>query len=478
MRLTEAAFGLAVFLITLPVVAEQLPDVTYQYSLGQTTLTGTASDPDHPSRVRIGTWVNGVSTGTIFANNGTFSYTIPAAYRDGQNHSLMLYAVDIKPDGSAPGNPYRTVGPITIRAHPKPTASLSWNPSRVTYNGSSTLTWSSTHATSCVLNGQSKPASGSSVGTNRVETRTDSLYCDGPGGRSVTATTTLTVDPLAPVSISGPSNAVQGNEVNLSISAVSGANRYELFRNNTLLKSLTSSGVFTRRELSTGRVSFKVRACAQTCGPFGNSVNVTISPLPTFVSLESLEYVPNPVFVGDGQYFSFRYKNVQQCVAEARFNDKLTTDIVYVGKQLDANGIPLIKSGTYRWPSSGNKIRDKAESWVQSVTCIDINGNSRRLSVTNQVKVSSVYFKVSPTTALVGGNVNVVWDVPGANYCKLNMQDRELPFKSSSNVYFFEQGEHSVQLSCVDSQGNSVLNKAKDVSVFKLGAPVLTEEVN
>lgn len=439
MRILKAALACLCFVIAMPLWAESLPSVTYQYSLGQTTLTGTASDPDHPSRVRIGTWVNGTSTGSIFTVNGQFTYTIPAAYRDGQNHSLMLYAVDIKSDGSAPGNPYRTVGPITIRAYPKPTVSLSWNPANVAYNGSSTLSWSSTNATSCVLNGQNKPTNGSWIGTNRVETRTDSIYCDGPGGRSTTATSTLTVESLSPVSISGPSNVVQGNQFNLSISAVSGANRYELFKNNTLLKSLTSSGTVSWRELSTGQVTFKVRACAQICGPFGNSVNVSISALPSFVSLQTLQYVPNPVFVGDGQYFSFEYKNVQQCMAEARYNDKLTTDIVYIPKQLDANGVALIKSGIYRWPSSGTTLRDKAESWVQSVTCIDINGNSRRLSVVNNVQARAVHLeglKYVPNPVSVGQEQYFTFQYKNVKTC---YADADLNAKVNTNIVYVPQ---------------------------------------
>lgn len=170
-----------------------LPSGTVSYTAGSTVVTGTVTDPDYPGTVRIGTWVDGSSTGTIYASGGSFSYTIPTQYRDGNTHTLNLYAVDILPDGSAPGSPYKNLGPISIIVYPKPTASLSWSPSSVAYGGSSTLSWSSTNATSCTLNGATKATSGSWVGTNRVATQTSSLYCDGAGGRSSTVSATLTV---------------------------------------------------------------------------------------------------------------------------------------------------------------------------------------------------------------------------------------------------------------------------------------------
>ncbi len=93
-----------------------------------------------------------------------------------------------------------TAGPVsvTVTPPPRPTASMAWNPSMVDYGGSSTLTWSSTDATSCTLNGVTRATSGRWLAGERTATRTDTLVCTGPGGTSAPAPATLTVRPPPP----------------------------------------------------------------------------------------------------------------------------------------------------------------------------------------------------------------------------------------------------------------------------------------
>ena len=87
-------------------------------------------------------------------------------------------------------------GPVSVTvAYPKPTASISWNPSSIAYGGDSTLSWSSTHADECFLNGTKRATSGNWLAKDRTADRTDNLYCTGPGGTSTTVEATLTVEP-------------------------------------------------------------------------------------------------------------------------------------------------------------------------------------------------------------------------------------------------------------------------------------------
>ncbi|MDE0154740.1 MAG: fibronectin type III domain-containing protein, partial [Gammaproteobacteria bacterium] len=105
--------------------------------------------------------------------------------------------------GKAPGTySYRLLigtrvvaGPVSVAVGtpPKPTATLSWSPASVAYGASSTLSWSSTHATACYLNGVKRSTSGNWLAKDRTVTRTDSLYCTGAGGTSTTVSATLTV---------------------------------------------------------------------------------------------------------------------------------------------------------------------------------------------------------------------------------------------------------------------------------------------
>ena len=90
-------------------------------------------------------------------------------------------------------------GPVSVTVStaptPKPTATMIWSPDSVAYGGASTLTWSSTNATACYLNGKKRGTAYSWKAKDQTRTRTDSLYCTGPGGNSATVTARLFVDP-------------------------------------------------------------------------------------------------------------------------------------------------------------------------------------------------------------------------------------------------------------------------------------------
>jgi len=105
-----------------------------------------------------------------------------------------------------------------VGAPPAPTVTLSANPTAVTAGGSSTLTWSSTNATSCVATGGwtgTKATSGNqSTGTLNATTLF-ALACTGTGGtaqQSVTVTVNAVPPPPAPtVSLSANPTAVSVN---------------------------------------------------------------------------------------------------------------------------------------------------------------------------------------------------------------------------------------------------------------------------
>ena len=84
---------------------------------------------------------------------------------------------------------------VTVSAAPTPapTASMSWDPATINSGESSTLSWSSTNATSCTINGNTRATSGSWT-TTPTRTRTDTLVCTGPGGTTGSVTATVTVN--------------------------------------------------------------------------------------------------------------------------------------------------------------------------------------------------------------------------------------------------------------------------------------------
>src|SRR3989344_6635394 len=100
-------------------------------------------------------------------------------------------------------------------AHP-PTASISISPSSIAYNGSATISWSSTNATSCTAQGD--PASwqggiatsGSQTG-NFTASATYRIACTGPGGTATDNVTLYINAPTASISISPSSIAYNGS---------------------------------------------------------------------------------------------------------------------------------------------------------------------------------------------------------------------------------------------------------------------------
>ncbi|UAA37478.1 hypothetical protein KIH87_12220 [Paraneptunicella aestuarii] len=162
------------------------------FSHAALAVSPTASISWSPSTVGYGqsstlTWSSTNATGCVM--NGTARSTSGSWVGTNRtaNQTVSFYCTG---SGGTSSTQYATLTVV-----PPPTASLSWSPSTVNYGDSSTLTWSSTNATGCVLNGASRPANGSWRGDNRTVTQTSNLYCQGLGGTSSTVSATLTVLP-------------------------------------------------------------------------------------------------------------------------------------------------------------------------------------------------------------------------------------------------------------------------------------------
>ncbi len=100
--------------------------------------------------------------------------------------------------GSGGGSAPRSVTvTVSSSAPPAPTVSLAVDPTSVAVNGSSTLTWSSTNATSCTASGGwsgTKETSGSESTGALSSTTSYTLSCTGAGGSSAPQTVTVTVN--------------------------------------------------------------------------------------------------------------------------------------------------------------------------------------------------------------------------------------------------------------------------------------------
>ena len=164
---------------------------TGDYTVTWTAPTSSTLTTKLHEKVGDGTWS---PVGTYGSTTTSKSYTGKAAgtYSYKTERCVTVFGNTSCYDSEGPAS-------VTVSAAstPVPTASISWDPSTVDYGGSSTLTWSSTDATSCTLNGNTRATSGSWA-TTQLRTRTDRLVCTGPGGTSDTESATLTVNPTVP----------------------------------------------------------------------------------------------------------------------------------------------------------------------------------------------------------------------------------------------------------------------------------------
>ncbi len=175
---------------------------------------GWAWDPDYPNTaISVHIYNNGVYYSAITAGdfrsdlpgNKFHGFTIPTpgAFKDGANHSVTLYAIDL--DGT--GNP--ALG--TSNIYCPPSATISVNPTSIAYNGTTTVTWSSTNTSSCsVTPGLVSGTSGSFNSGALTATRTYTVTCTG-GAASAQATVTVGPAPPTCSSATPDGTAAYGN---------------------------------------------------------------------------------------------------------------------------------------------------------------------------------------------------------------------------------------------------------------------------
>jgi hypothetical protein len=143
---------------------------------------------------------------------------------------------------------------------PAPTVSFSANPASVAYNGSSTLTWSSSNATSCTASGAwsgTKATSGSETRGSLTASSTFILTCTGAGG-SAGQSVTVTVDP-APL----PTVTLTANPTSV---AMNGSSMLTWSSSNAT--SCSASGAWSGSKALTG---------SQSVGPLTQDSTFTLS---------------------------------------------------------------------------------------------------------------------------------------------------------------------------------------------------------
>ncbi|OGG62205.1 hypothetical protein A3C87_01280 [Candidatus Kaiserbacteria bacterium RIFCSPHIGHO2_02_FULL_49_34] len=288
---------------------------------------------------------------------------------------------------------------------PTPTLTFTGNPTSVTYNTASTLSWSSTNVTSCTASGAwsgSKAVSGSqSTGALTTTPNTYTLTCTGPGG-SITRNVTITI-PAPTLSFTGnPTSISNGGASTLTWSTANAT-------------SCTASGAWSGSKAvsgsqSTGAITTTPNTYTLTCtGPGGSitrDVTVTI-PAPT------LTIKANPTVVGYGGASTVTWSttNATACTASGDW----TGNKAVSGSQTMSNIIktPNTYSMTCTGPGGSVTRIANATTGGTSGTSVTIPAPTATL----QVRVNGGAWTTAAQTIEPTDTINLQWGSTNASTC-------------------------------------------------------------
>ncbi len=253
-------------------------------------------------------WTSTNATSCItsgFSGSGT-SGSASVSPTTSTTYSVTCMGSEGSATGSATISEPLTVTPATVQT---PTVSLTASPTSITSGGSSTLTWSSTNASSCVATGFTGTATTGSATVSPTTSTTYSITCTGTGGSatgsatvSVTATTPAPTVSLtaSPTSItSGGSSTLTWSSTNASSCVATG------FTGTATTGSATVS--------PTTSTTYSI-TCTGTGGSATGSATVSVTattPAPTV----SLTASPTSITSGGSSTLTWSSTNASSCVA-------------------------------------------------------------------------------------------------------------------------------------------------------------------
>ena len=355
---------------------------TGSYTVSWTAPPAPVSTKLH-ERVGSGAWsVVGTYASTV--SSKAFSGKAAGTYSYKTKQCFTLFGSPVCADSEGPES-------VTVSAAPTPapTASISWNPSTVDYGGSSTLSWSSTNATGCTLDGVTRATAGSQVETNRTATQTSRLYCTGPGGTSDTDSATLTVGSAPQITIV-PSPSPNGN---YTVSWSAPATPYDQTRLlekvgsgawrvvGTYLSTVTSKAF---RDKPGGTYQYKTQQCLDVlnfthCSDLAGPASVEVTRPPT----ASISWNPSTVEYGGTSTLSWSSTSVTGCTLD----------------------------GTDEGTSGSMVLANRTESQTNVLTCTTAGNGTVTDSATLRVRSQVLEITIDPSPSL-DGNYTVSWGAP------------------------------------------------------------------
>jgi hypothetical protein len=211
---------------------------------------------------------------------------------------------------------------VTVNTPPALTLDLSANPTDISYNGSTTLNWTS-NADSCSASGAwsgNKGASGSETINSLTETSTFNLSCNSAGtgvndtvtvtvGKPATPTINLAADPMK-VSYNGSTTLSWRSENTDSCTASGDWSGTRGSAGSEVIDALTESSTFTL-------------SCTGDGGTVSDTLTISVEPLP--VSTVNLSATPTSVPQNGSVTLSWNSSNVDSCSASGDWSGSKDT---------------------------------------------------------------------------------------------------------------------------------------------------------
>lgn len=284
---------------------------------------------------------NGSSTFTWSTTNAT-SCTASDAWSGGKTTSgtqtlsaLISTGTYTLTCSGAGGSASKSVA-ITVSPAAAPTVTFGASPTSVAYNGSATLTWSSTNATSCNASGAwsgAKLTSGTAALSSLTTTGTYTLTCSGAGGSaSQPVTITVTAPPTPEITLYASPTAVAYNGSTTVTWSITNAT------------SCSASGGWSGNKATSGTQTFSALtatttyslACSGAGGSASQSATVTVqaAPAPTV----SLSANPASVAYNGGTTLTWSSANATSCTASGAWSGAKATSGTMVLAALTSSG--------------------------------------------------------------------------------------------------------------------------------------------
>lgn len=413
-----------------------------------------------------------------------------------------------------------------------PTITLSATPDTVTSGASTSLSWSSDNATSCVASGDwsgDKSTAGSETTAALSTTSTYTLTCNGNGG-STSKSVTVTVTPVSSPELSfsanpttvvyGSKSTLQWNSTNADSCTASGSwsgNKGK--KGNTQTDTLTSNTTYTL-------------TCTNPGGKKTKTVTVTVTDPPPAAPTLSLDANPASVEYLGGTTVTWSATNVTSCTASGAWSgtksssgsqgfSSLTSNRTYTLSCTGAGGsvtnsvnvavadppaptlslsanptsVAYNSTSTLNWSTSnatscsasggwsGGKGTSGAESVgpITSDTSYTLTCSGTGGSVTRTVALSvqapaapTISFSASPTSLAAGDSATLSWSVTNATDCSASGAWSGSKGTSGSESVGPVNATSTFSLSCTGPGGTS--NRSRTVSV--IDAPTVTLSAN